>query len=490
MKLMFWLPILLILMAASWPQYRGPGGSGIAVDSDKAPVEFGPTKHLLWKTDIPSGHSSPAVWGDRIFLSTFDKNSGKLEVLALDRRDGRILWRRTAPAEGIESVHDISSPATATPATDGERVYAYFGSYGLLCFDFDGVQQWNIPLGIARVVPYGSGTSPIVAGELVILNRDTGDPPYLLAVDRHTGKTVWKQQQGPAKSRGDSKSTPLIWKDEVILHRRDELVGFDLKTGARKWWVTANTQGAGTPVAGPDAVYLGEWFNGGEPDLRRPLPDYDTLLKKYDKNGDGLLSAAEFPDKILLNQRAGLEGLPGADGSLSRKNAFLNADKNQDGNIDRAEWDAFLKAPVSPADEHGLTAIRPGGSGDVTATRVLWKEPRGVPEVPSPLYYKGRVYVVTYGGIASCVDAATGKLLFHGRLGAPGAYFASPVTAGGRIYFASSEGVVTVIEAADKLNVLARNDIEEPIFATPAIVANTIYVRTPSHVFAFANAIY
>ncbi len=339
------------------------------------------------------------------------------------------------------------------------------------------------------MIPYGSGTSPIVAGELVLLNRDTGDVPYLLAVNRHTGKTIWKQTVGEMRPRGNSKSTPVIWKDEVILHRNGELVGFDLKTGARKWWVTANTQGAGTPVAGPDAVYLGAWFNGGEPDLRRPPPDFDALLKKYDVNGDGVLSAAEFPEKILENQRAGLEGLPGADHVLSRKAVFASTDRNHDGMIDRSEWDAFVKASNGPAEEHGLTAIQPGGVGDVSATRVLWKEPRGVPEVPMPLYYKGRVYMVTYGGIASCVEAATGKLLFHGRLGAPGAYFASPVLAGGHVYFASSEGVVTVIEAGDKLNVLSRNDLEEPIYATPAIVANTVYVRTPSHVFAFANAL-
>ena len=492
---MVWLLFLLAFTAIAadkktpaWPQFRGPAGSGIAADTDNPPIDFGPAKRLLWKTEVPSGHSSPSIWGDRIFLTTFDKQTQKLEVLALARANGKILWRRAVPAEGLESVHDISSPATATPATDGERVYAYFGSYGLICFDLDGNRQWSVPLGIAHVIPYGSGTSPILAGEMVILNRDEGPEPYLLAVDRRSGKTVWKQKQymGDPEKRGGSKATPIVWKDEIILHRRNEVVGFDLETGLRKWWVTANTQGAGTPVAGPDAIYIGEWFTGGEPDLRVPMPDFDALIGKYDKNGDGLLSAGEFPERILQNHRSGLDGLPGADGTVSGKSAFASADKNRDGKIDRMEWAEFLKG-TNPSEEHGLAAIRPGGEGDVTSTRVLWKQSRGVPEVPAPLYYKGRVYAVTYGGIVSCLDAASGKVVFRERLGAAGAYFASPVAAAGRIYFASEEGVLSVIAGGDKLEVMARNDLQEPLFATPAIVEGVIYVRTPAHMYAFTN---
>jgi outer membrane protein assembly factor BamB len=132
-----------------------------------------------------------------------------------------------------------------------------------------------------------------------------------------------------------------------------------------------------------------------------------------------------------------------------------------------------------------LLAIRPGGSGEVTATNVLWKEPRGVPEVPMPLYYNGRVYAVTNGGTVSCMDAQTGKLVFRGRLGAGGAYFSSPIAAGRRIYFASGEGVVTVIGGGDRLEVLAKNDLPEPIFATPAVIGDVIYFRTPTQMYAF-----
>ncbi len=474
---------------ANWPQYRGPGGTGIAADGDNPPVEFGPAKSVLWKTAIPSGHSSPSIWGGRIFLTSFDKPSNKLEVLALDRANGKILWRHNVPTTQFEEIHSINSLATATPVVDGERVYAYFGSYGIICFDFDGNLKWSVPLPVAHIVPHGSGASLLLAGDRVILNRDEVPDTYLLAVDRHTGKTIWKQRQnmGPPERRNGGKATPVLWKDEIILHRRGEIVGYNVATGARKWWVKVETQGAGTPVVAADAVYVGTWFNGGEPDLRVPLPDFDTLLKQYDKNGDGVLDAAEFPARIDTARRIGLEGVEGADTSRPGRSVFQAADKNKDGKLTRAEWDEYTGSSTAPASEHGLLAIQPGGQGDVTSSRVLWKETRAVPEVPTPLYYKSRVYTVTNGGIVSCLDAANGKVIFRGRLGAGGAYFASPIEAAGKIYLASGEGTIAVIGAGDKLDILARNDLEEPLFATPAVIGGVIYVRTPTLLYAFAN---
>jgi outer membrane protein assembly factor BamB len=489
-----YLALLLLLSAAApaqatWPQYRGPGGTGIAQASDNPPVEFGPSKHVLWKTAIPSGHSSPSIWGDRIFLTSFDKSSNKLEVLAIDRANGKILWRRDVPAKEFEEIHSINSLATATPVVDGERVYAYFGSYGIICFDFDGNLKWTVPLPVAHIVPHGSGASLLLAGDRVILNRDEVPDTYLLAVDRHTGKTIWKQRQngGPPEKRNGSKATPVLWKDEIVLHRRGEIVGYDVATGERKWWVKVETQGAGTPVASADAIFVGTWFNAGEPDLRIPLPDFDALLKQYDKNGDGALDAQEFPERVNMTKRVGLEGVEGADSSRPGPAVFRAADKDKDGKITRSEWEEYANTSTSTQQEHGLLAIRPGGQGDVTASRVLWKETRAVPEVPTPLYYDSRVYTVTNGGIVSCIDASSGKVLFRGRLGADGAYFASPIEAAGRIYFASGEGTIAVIRAGDRLEVLAKNEFDEPLYATPAVIGRAIYVRTPTFLYAFSN---
>src|SRR5713226_3534012 len=129
--------------AVSWPQFRGRNGQGVS-ENDHPPIRFGASEELLWKTELPSGVSSPIIWGDRIFLTGF--SDGKLETICLGRGNGEILWRRLAPTTAIEKVHEVSSPAAPTPVTDGKRVYAYFGSYGLLAYSFDGKQAWHLPL--------------------------------------------------------------------------------------------------------------------------------------------------------------------------------------------------------------------------------------------------------------------------------------------------------------------------------------------------------
>src|SRR5580704_10568084 len=151
-----------------WPQFRGPSGLGIGNDKVTLPSEFGPGKALLWKTELPVGHGSPCVWGERIFVTGFDPASRKLEVISINRKDGKIVWRQTAPTEEVEKVHEISSPATSTPVTDGEKIYVYIGSYGILAYEFNGNLAWKYPMGVAKS-PYGSGTSPVLAGDLVLV---------------------------------------------------------------------------------------------------------------------------------------------------------------------------------------------------------------------------------------------------------------------------------------------------------------------------------
>ena len=157
------------------------------------PIEFGPSKNLAWRTPLSGGHSSPAIWGNRIYLTAADTAAKKLEVIALDRSTGGIAWRQAVPATEFERIHPVGSLATATPAVDGQRVYAYFGSYGLVAYDLNGKVAWEAPMPVLQA-PFGSGTSPVVAGELVILNRQEPKEPFLIALDRSTGKTVWKHQ--------------------------------------------------------------------------------------------------------------------------------------------------------------------------------------------------------------------------------------------------------------------------------------------------------
>ena len=464
---------LLLCLAADWPQFRGPNASGVASADAAPPAKFGEAK---WKTPLPAGHSSPAVWGDRVFLTSFDSGEKKLELLCLSAKSGAILWRHAAPATQIEETHVVSNPATASPAVDRERVYAYFSSYGVMAFDHQGEPQWSSPLPMPKT-HHGSGASPVLAGDLLIVNHDAMQGGYLLALDRNTGKEAWKRPY-PAMGRVESYSTPIVWHDQLILHRAGVIESYRTATGAPVWSMPENTSGASTPVASDDVIYVSTWNNLGEEDQRPALPDFPALLKLYDKNGDGAISATEFPEKILYTARPGLETIPNSQNYVF----FRTVDRNRDGIIDAPEWDAFRNRVSTMATDHGLLAIRVKEDKPV----VIWRENTSIPEVPSPLLYKRRLFLVRNGGVATCLDAATGKVIYRARVGAPGAYFASPIAADGRVYLASSEGVVTVIAAdSDQLKVLSRNETGEEIVATPAIAGNFIYVRTLRNLYVF-----
>ncbi len=461
-----------LALAADWPQFRGPNASGVAPSDATPPVKFGSAK---WKTPLLVGHSSPTVWGDRIFLTSFEAATKKLELLCISSKSGAILWRHAAPASPIEETHVVSNPATASPAVDENRVYAYFSSYGVMAFDHQGEPQWSAPLPMPKT-HHGSGASPILAGDLLIINHDAMQGGYLLALNRATGKDVWKQPY--SGGRVESYSTPIVWRDQLILHRAGVIESYRVSNGARLWSLPENTSGASTPVAADDMLFVSTWNNLGEDDLRPPLADFAALLKLYDKNGDGTISESEFPENLLFTARPGLEAIPHSQNYV----AFRTVDRNRDGLIDQAEWEAFRNRVGTMATDHGLLAIRVKGD----KPDVIWRENTSIPEVPSPLFYKGRLFLVRNGGVATCLDALTGKVIYRARIGAPGAYYASPVAADGRIYLASSEGIVTVLAAdTDELKILSRNEIGEDMVATPAIAGHAIYIRTLQNLYAF-----
>lgn len=167
---------------------------------------------------------------------------------------------------------------------------------------------------------------------------------------------------------------------------------------------------------------------------------------------------------------------------------FGLVDVDKSGDVTAPEWAGLLATVDGMKTEHGLLAIKSGGRGDVTATHVVWREKRSVSEVPSPLVYENRVYYVRNGGILTCLDAATGRVVYRERLGAPGPYYSSPIAAGERLFIGSGDGALVVVGPGDALKVLARNELGEPIFATPAVSSEGIlYVRTPSALYAFAK---
>jgi outer membrane protein assembly factor BamB len=379
-----------------------------------------------------------------------------------------VLWRQAAPASKVEPTHRLGSPATPTPATDGERVYVYFGSFGLLAYDFNGKEQWRKPLN-TPVVEFGTSASPILAGDLLIQVCDQDLDSYLLAVNRQTGKTVWKTVR-PEFRR--SFATPFVWQhggvEELVVPGSLWLKSYNLKDGSERWTVSGTSRVAcSSPAAGGDLLFSASWNVGGDADSRITMPPFAEFAREHDTNKDGKFTLEEIPVGPVRER-------------------FTQMDLNKDGIVTPAEWegmrDMFAKAG------NAVLAIRAGGNGEITRTHVAWKATRSLPYVASPLYYQGRLYTVKNGGLASCYDAKTGKPFYQDeRLDAPGDYYASLVAAGGNVYLASQNGVVAVLAAGDTFNLLARNNFTEETMATPAIVDGKLYLRTAGHLFAIGK---
>ena len=451
--------------ADNWPQFRGPDASSVAANA-KVPSEFGPKKNLKWKTPLPLGHSSPCIWGDRIFLTGLEQ--GKLETICLDRVSGRILWRRPAPVEKVEPAHRIGSPAAPTPTTDGERVYVSFGSFGLLAYDFAGKEQWRHPLP-APIVEFGTSASPVLAGDRLILASDQDMDSFLLAVDKRTGKTIWRTPR-PEFRRGFA--TPFIWKhdgiEEIVLPGSIKLVSYDTATGKERWTIRGMARVANaSPTAGDGLLFVASWNIGGDAGDRLKMPPLGEFFAEHDKNKDQKLSLAEYPQGPF-------------------KDRFTQTDVNKDGFVTTAEYEGMSEQFVKA--ENCIMAIRPGGKGDITDTHVVWKHIRSLPYVSSPLFLKGRVYTVRSGGMATCYEAQTGAVVYRDeRLGVLGDYYASAVAAGDNIFLAAQKGTVIVYRASSAPEVLALNELGEQVMATPAVVSNTLFIRTDKHLMAFGQ---
>ena len=475
---------------AWWPQFRGPNASGIA-ESGEYPVVFGRSNYLLWKTPLPPGVSSPCVWGHRIFVTCFDAERKKLEVVCIDRGDGKILWRQTAPTEKIEKFHPAGSPVSSTPVTDGERVYVYFGSYGLLCFDMEGNELWNKPMPIP-ITQWGTGTSPVLAADKLILIRDQYSgwgaekrSAYVLALDPKDGTTIWKTERPAEPSWSTPIVRPIGGSEELVVFGRKRLIAYDLRDGAERWRVDGLPLDAvGVPVTGSGLIFVAGTEIGGDPERPIAIPAFADIVKRFDKDKDGKISQNEAPRQISLDPRT----RSGAE-VMSLHSWFWQVDKDKDGLASREEWIEASEVTSKRFTKYrdAAVAIRPGGSGDVTETHVAWRVSRGVPDSPSPLYHEDRLYLVKTGGIVSCLDAKTGEQRFRSRLGSGGPYSSSPVVANSNVYIASERGVIVVFKAGDKPEVLAKNDLGERIMATPAFVDGKIYVRTDEHLYAFGK---
>ena len=448
-----------------WARFRGPNGSGVA-EVSRLPVEFGPSRNLMWKTDLPTGYSSPIISGNRIFLTGL--RDGRLVSFAVDRASGKVLWERAAPRSRQEKLDSRNHPASPSAATDGERVFFFFADYGLLAYDVSGKELWRRPLGPFNNI-YGMGASPIVVDDVVVLTCDQSIGSFIAAFDRKTGRERWRTPRVEARS---GHSTPVIYtpaggRPQIVVPGSFLLSAYDPRDGKRLWWVGGlSFELKSTPVISGDTLYI----NGfGSPEnqpgaLITVMPTAEVFASR-DADKDGRLTRDELPTAHAR------DSLPFFD---------LNGDKT----IDRDEWDYYKAAMAS---ENGMLAITLGGSGDMTATAVRWRYQRGIPQLPSPLLYEHALYMVNdAGGVVTILNPDTGVLILQGRLKVPSdRYYASPVAGDGKIYIASESGKVLVLPPGGGLDALAVNDLQDSIYATPALVDKRIYIRTLNSLYCF-----
>jgi len=458
------VPFASHVNASDWPQFRGPNCSGRAATDARLPDKIGPSTNVLWKTPLPPGHSSPVVAGDRIYLTAV--RAKRLLTLAVDRKDGRVLWEAEAPARTLEQVHRIGSHAQPTPTSDGERVVSFFGSCGLFCYDRGGKPLWHRAMGPFKN-DFGAGSSPILVGDRVILCQDHDQGSFLMAFDKRTGATLWKTDRSEFL-RGYC--TPVIWdnagRKQIVVAGTLRVAGYDLKTGKEAWTVRGIARTiCMTPVIGEDGrLYVAGWSAGGDAGARIEVEPFDKVIKQLDKNGNGKLETAELTT-----------------GPISER--FTQVDVDKDGSITRQEYERFRG--LFEQGRNVVLAIRPGGAGDVTDSHVAWKNTKQVPFCASPLYLGGFVYTVKDGGFLSCLDAKDGELIKRDRLPGGGNYYSSPVAGDGKIYLLDERGRLTVVRAGRDWRVLSRSDFEEDAYATPAIVEGHIYLRTAHHLYGF-----
>jgi outer membrane protein assembly factor BamB len=463
----------------NWPQFLGAGSTATANGADT--LRFDREKDLRYRVAIPAGASSPCIWESQIFLTGLDGK--ELVMFALDRDTGKERWRHTVPApKGIEFKHQDGGVAMPTACTNGERVFFYLPSYGLIVRDLDGELVWEKKLPRPKT-DFGIGTSPTLCGDNVILLRDGCPDAKLYAFDAKTGKEAW------AVSRVrfyESHTTPFVWRNaqrtELIVASTGTVMSFEPKTGEVLWRVEGLTPlVCTTPTASPERLFFAGWSTMSAAAIDRFLDGMENpieltdaerkdparLFQRFDEDSDGKLTKAEAPP-----------------GRIRAAWKFFDRDGNDV--ITRPEWDPMMRIPQM--GKNVMIAIKAGGEGNITKTHVEWSAKRGIPYVSSPLLHQGKLILVKAGGVIGGFDAASGKqVIRRRRLADHSEYYATPIGVGDFVIACSSAGTLFVLDPKAKLKTVRSIEFEEPIFATPAVVDGVVFVRTRAALYAFGK---
>jgi outer membrane protein assembly factor BamB len=443
--------------STDWPQFRGPGGLGVA-DSSRLPERWSASENVAWTTAIPGrGWSSPIVWRDRVYVTSavgsgafkepstgiygndyaaeltkqglppeevhkrvvardieLTGETGEISymVYALDARSGRIVWQHEAhKGTPFRGRHRKNTYASETPVTDGERLYVSFGgNVGVFCYSLDGKPLWNKTWPPHPIyLDFGTASSPVVHDGRVYQLHDNDEESFLAALDAKTGREIWNVKRKESASFLKSGwATPFVWQNamrtEVVTIGMGYAVSYDT-AGHELWRLKGFVQSTPSPVAADGLLYVG---SGSQGEANRPV-----------------------------------------------------------------------------------YAIKPGAKGDITLPSdqpsgefVAWFQPRLSGYTPSPLLYRGRVYVVNDNGVMQVADAKTGAEIYKVRVGGTGNTFSSsPVASNGRIYAVTEDGDTIVFEAGDRYKEIARNSLGEMSLATPAADADSLYIRTATKLY-------
>ena len=449
-----------------WPSFRGPSGSGIG-DGAELPDAFSGVDgtNLAWRTEIPGlAHSSPIVWGDRVYVtssvtsgapqrffaelpdspeSIAETASHRWIVMALDKGTGAVLWERTA-AEGVPRTGRLRKGSfnNSTPATDGEHIVALLGSQGLFCYDAEGNLLWQVDLGVLDAgwffdptFQWGMASSPVIYDGRVIVQADVHSGSFIAAFDVTDGSELWRTARDEVSSFATPTIVSVDGAAEIVTNGGRAVRAYDPDTGAPLWTLTPSSEAAApTPISSGGLVFVGSGY-----------------------------------------------------------------------------------LPQQP-----FYAIRPGGSGDISlpagrraSRQIAWTIADGGPLISTPIVVGDYLFIVQRDGTVSCFDARTGIPIYEERIGAaeeeaaaaaaeaaeggegepsapssdepPATYTASPVAANGRMYVISDEGEIHVIDAGPFLEILGTYALGEAVFATPAISDGVLLVRGRSHLFAFSR---
>ena len=422
-----------LVQAEQWPQFRGPGSTGVVADSPSLPDSWSTTKNVRWKTTIPgNGWSSPVVWGERIFLTSVipagevekpvkglyfggERDAPKVEhrwmVYAVDRATGKIVWEREARRGLPLSRHLKNTYASETPVTDGQRVYVSFGNVGIFAYDFAGALAWSVPFEPQPMRNgWGTAASPVLHnGRLYVVN-DNDRQSYLTALDARTGKTVWRVD----RKEGSNWATPYVWEHAG----RTELV-------------TAATGG----------------------------------IRSYDLEGKLLWQLGPMSSIAIPTPFSKFELLYVASG--------------------------YVGDQTRP-----VYAIKPGASGDISLPKgetsnasIAWSLPQGGPYNPSPIVYGNYYYTLYDRGFVTCHDAKTGKEIYTKvRLDPTTSGFtASPWAYNGKLFALSEDGTTYVVQAGPEYKMIGQNLLDEFTMASPAIDRDSLFIRTAGALYRIAN---